>query len=156
MALKVSREQIEELVLELQDKSASIETAEDLQVVLDLIDQLKSLVDVLVAELHKTFESDEWKARIPKKLTSSAKTKSYSEGVFAAAESVIARLENAFKSAKHLSVELNELSTALKYLLPVYRLGMEFFDNLQDIDQAIKAACEGLGHVFEGSFEESY
>jgi len=92
----------------------------------------------------------------PKKLTSSAKTKSYSEGVFAAAESVIARLENAFKSAKHLSVELNDLSTALKYLLPVYRLGMEFFDNLQDIDQAIKAACEGLGHVFEGSFEESY
>jgi len=67
MALKVSREQIEELVLELQDKSASIETAEDLQVVLDLIDQLKSLVDVLVAELHKTFESDEWKAQIPKK-----------------------------------------------------------------------------------------
>ena len=158
MALKVSREKIEELVSDLQEKSTFIETAEDLEGMLGLIEQLKSLVDMLVAELRKTFESDEWRTRPtrrPNSRTSSVRAPSFSEGVFAAAERVTARLENALKSSQRLSVELDEVSTALRVLLPVYRLGMEIFEDLQDIDQAIKTACEGLGSLFDGSFEES-
>ena len=158
MALKVSRDKIEELVEEPQEKSASVETAEDLEEVLELVEQLKLLADSLVAELRKTFESDEWRTRPtrkPKSKASQTNTTSFSEVVFAAAERVTKRLENALKSSQRLSVELGEVSTALRVLLPVYRLGMEIFEDLQDIDQAIKATCEGLGNLFEGSFEES-
>ena len=151
MAGQTITEKINESVADLRDKASSIQNVEDLESILNVVKELKMTLETAISELRRVFDSEEWRNRPQRKNSTELqrRSNSISNPIFELADRFTQGLENTLKKYQLLAMELNEVDSALEYLLPVYRMGMEIFSEHEEIIQTIKDACEDLGSQFE-------
>ena len=146
-------DRILELAIELQTKSASFESAEDLESLLPTIQDIKSIVDQTISRLREAFESPEWSAWLrDRKEATSGTDYELIDSIYDAGSKIVSRIENTYQKSQLLSVELGELGKALRALIPIYRLGKETYASQEESEVVIREACDDIGNLLQDSF----